>query len=68
MFLQGAQGAGASDIAPAFKGGFHGTLVNSSRGILFAYQKADGVHWKDATKAAIEAMAAELKEAAGQHI
>jgi len=64
----GAQGAGASDIAPAFKGGFHGTLVNSSRGILFAYQKAEGVHWKDATRRAIETMAAELKEAAGQHI
>lgn len=37
----GAQGGGADDVAPLLKDG-NGGVVNSSRGILLAYRKADG--------------------------
>ncbi len=37
----GAQGGGAKDVAPYLKDG-NGGVVNSSRGILLAYKKADG--------------------------
>lgn len=33
----GAQGGGAADVAPAFRRDGQGAIVNSSRGILFAY-------------------------------
>jgi orotidine-5'-phosphate decarboxylase len=33
----GAQGAGAADVAAAFDGRGLGAVVNSSRGIIFAY-------------------------------
>jgi len=35
----GAQGAGAADVAPAFDAEGLGAVVNSSRGIIFAYQQ-----------------------------
>jgi len=62
----GAQGAGANDVAPAFLPGGRGALVNSSRGILYAWRKEEnaGRHWKDASLSAIEAMIAELSAAA----
>jgi orotidine-5'-phosphate decarboxylase len=67
----GAQGAGASDIVGAFD--TDGTrprlgagLVNSSRGISFAYRKAaPGTAWKDASRAALDAMLADLAAALG---
>lgn len=59
----GAQGAGASDIVGGFKGGLHGALVNSSRGILFAGKNQPERHWKDAAAGAMDAMAAELRAA-----
>ncbi len=36
----GAQGGGAKDVAPAFDANGDGAIINSSRGILCAYQKA----------------------------
>lgn len=36
----GAQGGGAKDVAPAFDKNGDGAIINSSRGILCAYQKA----------------------------
>ncbi len=36
----GAQGGSAEDVAPAFYKGGKGAIVNSSRGILFAYRDA----------------------------
>ena len=37
----GAQGAGAKDVIGGFLSGGRGALVNSSRGILYAYEKDD---------------------------
>lgn len=61
----GAQGAGAKDIAGGFLPGGRGALVNSSRGILFAYKQPQyaGQHWKDAARAALAAMTAEIRAA-----
>ncbi len=57
----GAQGGGAADVAPAFAGGSPGAaLVNSSRGLLFAYKERPGMAWRDATRAALDEMALAL--------
>jgi orotidine-5'-phosphate decarboxylase len=62
----GAQGAGAADVVDAFlsddSGAPQGALINSSRGITFAWRNeayAD-LDWKDAASAALDAMVAEL--------
>lgn len=62
----GAQGGGAADVAGGFLPGGRGALVNSSRGILFAWREPRfaGTHWKDATRAALEEMIAALSTAA----
>jgi len=62
----GAQGGGAADVAGGFLPGGRGALVNSSRGILFAWREPRfaGTHWKDATRAALEEMIAALSSAA----
>jgi orotidine-5'-phosphate decarboxylase len=61
----GAQGAGARDIAAGFLPGGRGALVNSSRGILFAHRQPEyaGMHWKDASSRALEAMIREVNAA-----
>lgn len=61
----GAQGAGGADIAGGFLAGGRGAIVNSSRGILFAHRqpKYAGRHWKDAARAAVDDMIAELNAA-----
>lgn len=61
----GAQGAGATATVPGFLGEGRGALVNSSRGILYAWRQPSntGVHWKDASLKAIEAMVAEFRQA-----
>jgi orotidine-5'-phosphate decarboxylase len=61
----GAQGADAKDIAGGFLPGGRGALVNSSRGILFAYKQPQyrELHWKDAASRAIDAMAVEINAA-----
>lgn len=65
----GAQGAGAADIAGGFLPGGRGALVSSSRGILFAYQQPQyrGLHWKDATAKALDAMIREVGAAVRAH-
>ena len=54
----GAQGGTADDVVPGFNPDGLGAIVNSSRGVIFAYTK-DGyknMHWKDAVRqAAIDA-------------
>jgi orotidine-5'-phosphate decarboxylase len=62
----GAQGGGAAEVAGGFLPGGRGALVNSSRGILFAWREPRfaGMHWKDATRAALEEMIAALSAAA----
>lgn len=68
----GAQGAGAADIVDAFRAPngalqLAGALVNSSRGVLFAHR--DSAHrgraWRDASRAALEHMIADLGAALG---
>jgi len=66
----GAQGASARDIVGAFpdrQRPWSGGVVNSSRGIAFAWRKPEnqGRSWKDAASAAIDAMIADLREALG---
>ena len=64
----GAQGAGAEDVKDAFpdpRHPFRGGLVNSSRGIAFAYRKPEhsGRDWRDAAKDALDAMIDDLRGA-----
>jgi len=61
----GAQGAGAKDVVGGFLPGGRGALVNSSRGILYAYKQPRyaGLHWKDAAREAIHDMVAEISAA-----
>jgi orotidine-5'-phosphate decarboxylase len=56
----GAQGATAADVVGGFTEGCRGALVNSSRGILFAYRNGGALHWKDAAREAARQMASEL--------
>jgi orotidine-5'-phosphate decarboxylase len=62
----GAQGGGAADVKPCFNEDGLGAVVNSSRGIIFAYQvEGAGYEEADYGKAAAEAckvMAADLAE------
>lgn len=64
----GAQGAGARDVAGGFLPGGRGALVNSSRGILFAWklERNRDKHWKDASRSALQAMIAEIEAVAGR--
>lgn len=61
----GAQGAGATETLPGFLEGGRGAVVNSSRGVLYAWRKPEyaGMNWKDASLAALEAMIAEFRQA-----
>ena len=58
----GAQGAGAQDIASGFHKGGQGALVNSSRGISFAYKKAGRpcTEWREAATDALNVMIEEI--------
>ncbi len=56
----GAQGATAKDLSAAFLPGGRGAIINSSRGIAFAYRQNPELHWKDAAKRALDEMIAEL--------
>ncbi len=70
----GAQGAGARDVVDAFEstphGSFAGALVNSSRGITFAWreQAHRSKHWKDAARDALNTMIAEINAALTEHV
>jgi len=62
----GAQGAGPADVVDAFLGREpRGALVNSSRGISFAYrqERYAGRDWKDAASAALDEMVASIRAA-----
>ena len=57
----GAQGGKAADILPAFDKNGGGVIVNSSRGLMCAYQKfGDRRDYRERTRDAILAMRAEL--------
>jgi orotidine-5'-phosphate decarboxylase len=59
----GAQGGTASDVLHGFDKNGLGAIVNSSRGIIFAYQtpRYASLAWQDAIAAAARDMAAELR-------
>lgn len=60
----GAQGGGAEDVKPCFNEDGLGAIVNSSRGIIFAYQKNEAYgpdSYAEAAKAAALEMAEDLK-------
>ena len=61
----GAQGGTAADVAHGFDAKGHGAIVNSSRGIIFAYQspRYAGLPWQDAVAKSTQDMAAELRAA-----
>ncbi len=63
----GAQGASAAGLGAAFTAGLAGALVNSSRGILYAWQGSDQRDWRDATRAATLAMKEDLRAAVLSH-
>lgn len=48
----GAQGGGAADVAPAFDENGLGAIINSSRGIMCAWKKEEGLDPKDYAQAA----------------
>lgn len=55
----GAQGGGAADVLPAFRGDGLGAVVNSSRGITFPF-KPDDRAWESKIEAATKATVAAL--------
>jgi len=60
----GAQGGGAEDVKPSFNKDSLGAIVNSSRGIIFAYEKLDGFSEKEysrASRKAVQAMNEDLQ-------
>jgi len=59
----GAQGGGAADVKPCFNKDGLGAVVNSSRGIIFAYQKMEEfeeINFMDAARRACEIMRDDL--------
>jgi len=65
----GAQGATGKDIVNCFNEDGLGAIVNSSRGITFAYQKVEGKDYKEAARDAVIAMKDDINsalEAAGK--
>lgn len=61
----GAQGGAAKDVKPCFHDNGTGAIINSSRGIIFAYQKDDrynGENYAEAARVATLAMKEDLKK------
>lgn len=64
----GAQGAGAADVAPAFDASGLGAIVNSSRGIIYAYEQpaCAGLDFAEAAAAAASRATHEINLALGR--
>ena len=58
----GAQGGGADDVVPCFNKDGYGAVVNSSRGIIFAYEKSDKYKEDKFAEAAREATQLMIKD------
>ena len=63
----GAQGASAEDLRPCFNPGGLGAIVNSSRGLVFAWEKGpfQGMPWRQAVQHALVAMQNDINRALG---
>lgn len=65
----GAQGAGAREVSDAFAPDGLGAIINNSRGIIFAYERAEykdryaASQWQRAVEAATRAMIDQLRDA-----
>ncbi len=59
----GAQGGSAADALAGMRPDGTGVVVNNSRAILAAWQKAPALAWTDAARTALEAMNADLAQA-----
>ncbi len=57
----GAQGAGAESIRPHFLPGGRGVVVNASRSVIYAFEKAPDREWTDAVAAAAARAREELE-------
>ena len=60
----GAQGGGAQDVKPCFNSDGLGAVVNSSRGITFAYKKKEGFDegaYAEAAREAVQEMKKDLE-------
>lgn len=66
----GKQGGGAMDTMPCFNADGYGAVVNSSRGIIFAYNEKDAScqeeNWHQAVRAAAQRMREDLRGALKQ--
>ncbi len=62
----GAQGGTADDVRAAFSEDFLGAIVNSSRGIIFAWESSDTFTEKDYGEAAREATLTMLRDLRGE--
>jgi|ERR1043166_571347 orotidine-5'-phosphate decarboxylase len=64
----GAQGATAADLAPCFNKDGLGAIVNSSRGIIFAWEKDayKGLPWEKAVEKSVLDMKADINGALGK--
>ncbi len=62
----GAQGAGADELRGFFDSKGLGAVVNSSRGILYAYRDHPGVSWQQAARSATEEMRSALWRVSGR--
>ncbi len=63
----GAQGATSADLKPCFNPDGLGAVVNSSRGIVFAWEKGPckGMPWREAIGKAVLDMKADINQALG---
>ncbi|MHC5067142.1 MAG: orotidine-5'-phosphate decarboxylase [Planctomycetota bacterium] len=59
----GAQGGSAADALAGLRSDGRGVIVNSSRGIIAAWQSHDSDDWADCARAALDAMNADLASA-----
>ncbi len=59
----GAQGGQAEDLKGIFDDDGLGAIVNSSRGIIYAYETATDLSYREATRNAVLAMKEDLKKA-----
>lgn len=57
----GAQGAGAESVRPHFLPGGKGAVVNSSRGVIFAYEKSPERPWRECIEEAARRSRDELE-------
>jgi orotidine-5'-phosphate decarboxylase len=61
----GAQGGSAADALAGARADGRGVLINSSRAIIGAWLAAKNKDWRGATRAALDAMNADLRQAQG---